>query len=107
MVFVDAEGQKTVCKTKVGETILEAAHANDIELEGACGASLCCSTCHVILPAPVFEKLPPVSLDERDMLDLAACLTDTSRLGCQVTLKKEHDGLEITLPANSNNMQNP
>ena len=77
--------------------------AAQIALEGACEASLACSTCHVILSEEHFALLPEAEEKEEDMLDLASCLTATSRLGCQVTLTKELDGMTVTLPAYSKN----
>ncbi len=67
-----------------GDSILEIAHEYDIDLEGACEASIACSTCHVILPPEYYDLLPEPGDDENDMLDMAFGLTDTSRLGCQV-----------------------
>ena len=72
--------------------------------QGACEGSIACSTCHVILPEEYFDKLPEPSDDENDMLDMAFGLTDTSRLGCQVQLTKDLDGMTITLPAATRNM---
>ena len=68
----------------IGTTVLDAAHHYDIDLEGACEASLACSTCHVILDRESFDKLPPASDREDDLLNMAPCLQETSRLGCQV-----------------------
>ena len=65
-----------------GETLLEVAHNNHIELEGACEQSLACSTCHVILEEKIYNELPQPVDDEEDLLDLAYGLTLTSRLGC-------------------------
>ena len=57
--------------------MLEVAHRNDIELEGACEGSLACSTCHVIIDdQAVYDALPEPDDDENDMLDL--CLLYTS-----------------------------
>jgi len=58
--------------------VLEVAHANKIEIEGACGGECACSTCHVIVDEDSFEKLPELELEEEDMLDLAAEVSDTS-----------------------------
>lgn len=77
---------------------------NAYPLPGACEGSIACSTCHVILPEEYFDKLPEPSDDENDMLDMAFGLTDTSRLGCQVQLTKDLDGMTITLPAATRNM---
>ena len=77
-----------------------------LSLEGACEASLACSTCHVVVDDEHFdtlEDLIPASEEEEDMLDLATCLTSTSRLGCQIILSKELEGALFTLPAYSKN----
>ena len=53
----------------------------------------------------LFDKMEEPSDDENDMLDLAFGLTETSRLGCQVKMSKELDGLEVKLPSMTRNMQ--
>ncbi|KAF5325524.1 hypothetical protein D9619_009537 [Psilocybe cf. subviscida] len=70
----------------------------------ACEASVACSTCHVILPEEFYDKLPEPDDDENDMLDMAFGLTDTSRLGCQVHVTRELDGITCTLPSATRNM---
>ena len=92
----------------VGTTVLEAAHSNDISLEGACEGSLACSTCHVVVDEKFYSKLDEASEDEEDMLDLAFGLTPTSRLGCQIIITKELDGLTLVVPDETRNisMQN-
>eukprot|EP00375_Theileria_parva_P003019 XP_765700.1 adrenodoxin-type ferredoxin [Theileria parva strain Muguga] len=97
ITFVQYEDEITV-SVPVGISILEAAHKHNIEIEGACDGCMACSTCHVILEEDVYDALPEPSETELDMLDLAPCLTNTSRLGCQVILGKEHDNIRITLP---------
>jgi 2Fe-2S ferredoxin len=84
--------------------VLEIAHRNGIDLEGACEGSLACSTCHVIIDAEWYDLLKEASEDEEDMLDLAFGLTRTSRLGCQIIITEELDGLTVSLPAGSRNM---
>lgn len=71
---------------------------------GACEGSIACSTCHVILPEKFYDLLPEPDDDENDMLDMAFGLTDTSRLGCQVKMTKELDGITCTLPSATRNM---
>lgn len=61
----------------VGETILEAAHRHDVELEGACEGVCACSTCHVILEQEQYDQLEEPSEEEEDMLDQAFGLTPT------------------------------
>ncbi|CAM6104495.1 unnamed protein product [Calypogeia fissa] len=104
VTFVDKDGEETKIQVPVGMSMLEAAHENDIELEGACEGSLACSTCHVIvMDEDMYNKLPEPSDEENDMLDLAFGLTETSRLGCQVIAKPELDGLHLALPAATRN----
>ncbi|KAL8232476.1 hypothetical protein R6Q57_002254 [Mikania cordata] len=104
VTFVDKDGEETQIKVPIGISMLEAAHQNDIELEGACEGSLACSTCHVILmDVEHYNKLEDPTDEENDMLDLAFGLTETSRLGCQVIAKPELDGLRLALPAATRN----
>src|ERR1700743_308498 len=73
---------------------------------GACGGSCACSTCHVIVESEdYYNKMPEPDDDENDMLDLAFGLTKTSRLGCQVKMTKDLDGLVVRLPQMTRNMQ--
>ncbi len=103
VIFV--EGEKEIeGETLVGLSILEVAHNNEIDLEGACEGSLACATCHVILEEDVYNGLEEPEEAEEDMLDLAFGLTRTSRLGCQIILAKEHDGMRITLPFATRNI---
>lgn len=104
IVFVE-NGENKEFEVPVGTTVLEAAHNNDIDLEGACEGSLACSTCHVIVDdEEYFNKLDEPSEDEEDMLDLAFGLTETSRLGCQIIMTKELDGLTLTVPGQTRNV---
>ncbi|XP_016442488.1 uncharacterized protein LOC107767896 isoform X1 [Nicotiana tabacum] len=104
VTFVDKDGEEQHIKVPVGMSMLEAAHENDIELEGACEASLACSTCHVIvMDVEYYNKLEDPTDDENDMLDLAFGLSDTSRLGCQVIAKPELDGIRLALPVATRN----
>ena len=85
----------------------EVAHANDIDLEGACDGSLACSTCHLILQQDVYDSLPPPEEEEEDMLDLAFDLTDTSRLGCQIKVDESLAGMVATVPGGTFDMSPP
>ncbi|KAK6914643.1 2Fe-2S ferredoxin-type iron-sulfur binding domain [Dillenia turbinata] len=104
VTFVEKDGEEKHIKVPVGMSMLEAAHENDIELEGACEGSLACSTCHVIvMDMEYYNKLEDPIDEENDMLDLAFGLSETSRLGCQVIAKPELDGLRLALPAATRN----
>ncbi|KAI1316589.1 hypothetical protein EDD11_009714 [Mortierella claussenii] len=102
--FVKQDGETVTVEANDGESLLDVARANDLDVEGACEASLACSTCHLILDEASFDKLEEPSDEENDMLDLAFGLTDTSRLGCQVLMCKELDGLTAKIPSATRNM---
>ncbi|KAF9366714.1 hypothetical protein BGX34_009552 [Mortierella sp. NVP85] len=101
--FIMQDGEEISVQAHEGESLLDVAWANDIDIEGACEASLACSTCHLILDPESFSKLEEPTDEENDMLDLAFGLTDTSRLGCQVLMNKELNGIIAKLPAITRN----
>lgn len=103
IIFIE-KGQKKEFEVPVGSSVLEIAHNNNINLEGACEGSLACSTCHVVVDKNFYDKLTPPTEDEEDMLDLAFGLTSTSRLGCQIIMTKELDGLTLTVPEETRNI---
>ena len=97
VTFIDKEGQQHTFEVSDGDNLLDIAQANDLEMEGACGGSCACSTCHVIVQSDDFyDKMEEPSDDENDMLDLAFGLTETSRLGCQVQMSKDLDGVVVS-----------
>jgi len=104
MVFIEKDGNRKEVEAPLGLSVLEIAHKNDIDIEGACDGSLACSTCHVVVDEAWYGKLAEPSEDEEDMLDLAFGLTSTSRLGCQIVITDDLDGLTVTLPGETRNM---
>ena len=104
MVFIEPDGTRREVDAPNGLSVMEIAHMHDIDLEGACEGSLACSTCHVIVDTSWFGKLKPIEEDEEDMLDLAFGLAKTSRLGCQIIMSDELNGLTVQLPSGTNNM---
>ena len=105
VIFKYQDGTVKEIDAPSGISLLEVAHQNDIPLEGACEGSLACSTCHVIIEdEAVFNGLPEATEDEEDMLDLAFGLTHTSRLGCQIIVNDDLDGITVKLPEATRNM---
>jgi ferredoxin len=86
-----------------GQRLLDVAWAEREPLEGACEGVMACSTCHVIVDAGDFAKLPPASEEEEDLLDLAAHATRTSRLACQILLSERLDRLSVRIPPEAKN----
>jgi len=86
-----------------GQRLLDVAWAAREPLEGACEGVMACSTCHVIVDAEDFVKLPPASEEEEDLLDLASHAGRTSRLACQIILTADMKTLNVRIPAGATN----
>ncbi|OAL04254.1 ferredoxin, partial [Phaeosphaeriaceae sp. SRC1lsM3a] len=106
ITFIDKENQSHTFTVADGANLLDIAQHYDLEMEGACGGSCACSTCHVIVEdEEYYNKMDEPDDDENDMLDLAFGLTETSRLGCQVVMSKELSGIVVKLPRITRNLQ--
>ena len=104
ITFIEPDGKEKVVEAEHGLSLLEVAHNNGIDLEGACEGSLACSTCHIVVEKSFFDSLPEPSEEEEDMLDLAFGLTHTSRLGCQIIVDEKLDGMKVKIPSGTRNM---
>jgi ferredoxin, 2Fe-2S len=104
ITFIERGGARREVDAPVGMSVMEVARRHDIDIEGACEGSLACSTCHVIVDPEWYGRLGEASEEEEDMLDLAFKLTRTSRLGCQIIVTEELDGLIVQLPAATRNL---
>lgn len=105
VTFVTAKGEKIAAEGEVGTRLLELGQARGMPLEGTCEGQMACSTCHVVIDPAWFDRLPPAVDDEEDMLDLAAGVTRTSRLSCQIELTEALEGLVVHIPAEARDMQ--
>jgi ferredoxin len=103
--FVSSDGTRiSEVEAAPGACLLELGQADGQPLEGTCEGQMACSTCHVIVAAEDFDRLPPASEEEEDMLDLAAHVARTSRLACQIVLTPELESLTVRIPGSANNM---
>jgi len=104
--FISADGED-ICEVDVrgDKCLLVVAQDHGQPLEGTCEGQMACSTCHVIVDAADFAKLPPASEEEEDMLDLAMHVTRTSRLSCQIWTGDGLDSLTVRIPGGAHNMQ--
>uniref|UniRef100_A0A8D2MXZ3 Adrenal ferredoxin n=1 Tax=Zonotrichia albicollis TaxID=44394 RepID=A0A8D2MXZ3_ZONAL len=98
--FINRDGDKLTAKGKPGDSLLDVVVDNNLDIDGfgACEGTLACSTCHLIFEDHIFEKLDAITDEEMDMLDLAYGLTETSRLGCQICLKKSMNDMTVRVP---------
>ncbi len=103
--FVSAAGEVQQVEARPGDRLLDVAQNAGQPLEGTCEGQMACSTCHVIVAAEDFGKLPPAVEEEEDMLDLAAHVTRHSRLACQIWLSEGMERLRVRIPSGFHNMQ--
>jgi len=97
VTFVDKEGERHEFEVAKGDNLLDIAQANDLEMEGACGGSCACSTCHIIVEdEEMYNRLPEPSESEEDMLDLAQVFLFVY-LGVRLTEEqiRDHRNVEI------------
>lgn len=102
ITFIYPDGSRKKFDAPVGLSLMEIAQKNDVEeIEGACGGCMACATCHIYVHPDWQNKCLPDgdrSDEEEDMLDLAFDIRDNSRLGCQIMMTEELDGLVVALP---------
>lgn len=105
VTFIERDGMRREVESRPGDRLLDVAQNAGEPLEGTCEGQMACSTCHVIVHAADFAKLPPAVEEEEDMLDLAAGATRYSRLSCQIWLNEALDTLTVRIPNEAKNMQ--
>lgn len=96
--FIKSDGTSHAIDAKEGANLMEVGRDSNMGVEGTCGGSLSCATCHVIFDAHGFALVGGASEDEMDMLDLAYGVEETSRLGCQIKVTDALDGITVRVP---------
>lgn len=94
------DDQRRIVEGEVGETLLELAERNDIPLDGNCGGACACGKCHVLVDEEFINEIPEPTEDEEDVLDRVFDVQKNSRLGCQIKLTEELEGLLVVIPEN-------
>lgn len=95
IVFEQEDGPTITGEGREGERLLAVAQALGLPLEGTCGGVAACATCHVVLDAADFDRLPGPSEEEAELLDLVPFAVRTSRLSCQIELTPALDGMAV------------
>ncbi len=103
IIVIEPDGTRRELDAPVGKSLMQIGRDAGLDIEGACDGAMACSTCHVYVEPAWVAKLPKMGEDESDMLDLAFGVTDRSRLGCQIVMTEELDGLTVALPKNTRN----
>lgn len=94
---VDREGllHHLIAPTDMAMNLMEVCKSYELPVEGTCGGMALCASCHVYVRSD--HELPEPSDDELNMLDQAFFVKENSRLGCQIKIRPEIEGLQITL----------
>lgn len=102
--FLQPDGTERAVEASCGSSLMQAAVSNEVEgILGECGGGMACATCHVFVDPGWFDRVGPPHGSENDMLQCAATEpTETSRLGCQIVLRDELDGLVVRIPERQN-----
>lgn len=97
ITVVDREGRehRLEAPTDMNLNLMEVCRMYELPVEGRCGGMAMCATCQVYVLSD--HALPEVSDAELDMLDQAFFVKDNSRLGCQLHIHPELDGLKVQL----------
>lgn len=99
ITFVEFNGTVHEVDVSTGTTIMQAAVSNMVPgIEGDCGGLCACGTCHVYIPEEWREKCGTPEELEQAILDFAFDVRDESRLGCQIELTDDLDGITVNLP---------
>ena len=98
VIFITLDGKEHEIEAEEGTTLMEIGRDANLGIEGTCGGSLSCASCHVYFDADNYKKVGKPSEDELDMLDLSFNLTPTSRLGCQIRISDALSGLRVHIP---------
>ena len=98
IVVTTREKQERVLEAKIGQSVMQIIRDGGIdELLALCGGACSCATCHVHVDPAFADKLPPISLDESDLLDSSQHRDEHSRLSCQLPFRAEMDGLRVRI----------
>ena len=100
ITYIEHNGKTHKIEVSTGLTVMEGAVQNDIPgIDGDCGGACACATCHVYIDKKWENKLPKKEDSEIDMLDMAFEPNEFSRLGCQIIISEDLDGLVVKMPS--------
>ena len=100
ITYIEHNGKSHEIEVANGLTVMEGAVQNNISgIDGDCGGSCACATCHVYVNEKWFGKLSKKESAEEDMLDMAYEPKKFSRLSCQITVEDSLDGLVVKMPS--------
>ena len=98
LIVTTRSGETSTVEAIDGLSVMEAIRDNGFdELLALCGGCCSCATCHVHVDPAFFDRLPPISMDEDDLLDSSDDRDEFSRLSCQIPFTAALDGLKVRI----------
>ena len=98
IIITDRSGNERTVEATDGLSLMENIRdAGFDELLALCGGCLSCATCHVLIDEEFVPLLPPMSVDEGDLLDSSDARQENSRLSCQIPVSPALAGLRATI----------
>jgi 2Fe-2S ferredoxin len=95
ITYITPDGEEIVVEAS-GGSLMTAAVENQVKgIDGECGGVCSCGTCHVHVDAAWVDRVGPAGEAEAAMLELDDHVTGASRLGCQVPIRPQLDGLKV------------
>lgn len=99
IMYVTRAGETIRVDAQPGISLMQLALSHGVPgIVGECGGVMSCATCHVHVDAAWYDRLPPPKQGESDMLEFADDRSVTSRLGCQIKVRDDLDGLIVRIP---------
>ncbi|MEG3165276.1 2Fe-2S iron-sulfur cluster-binding protein [Sphingomonas sp. PB2P19] len=98
LIVTTRDGETRTLTATPGFSVMEVIRDNGVdELLALCGGCLSCATCHVVVDPTQAAQLPPMTAEERDLIDGLDRHLPTSRLSCQIPFDATLDGLRVTV----------
>ncbi len=100
ITYISFDGAETKVDLPDGWNLMQGATMNGVDgIEGDCGGSCGCATCHCYIDEAYVDRLAPISDAEEGMLEFTESPREAnSRLGCQIKVTAEMDGMIVRLP---------
>ena len=99
IIYIEHDGTEHSVDVDIGTSIMEGAVSNSIPgIDADCGGGGACATCMVFIDADWQEKITSMSDEEESMIDFHEYKEENSRLGCQISVTEEFDGLKVRMP---------
>ena len=91
-------GQTHTITGALGASLMENLRDHNMDVEAICGGCCSCATCHVLVDEAWVAKLPPVSEDEKELVEQTTSYKPgRSRLSCQIKFSENLDGIALTV----------